>query len=174
MTDAPDDHTPPPYNWQLQRWRLGAIFSLILLAITVATLFSMQEQFKAQMTHMQTKLKSVPQIKYIAVLMDDQNLPAQLITFDPQDGRLQIQRLNDTMEGRDDSMQLWALDDSGRPLSLGVLTPKLKTAQLPVSDRILSQAVGLAISVEARGGVENGQPPRLPYLYTGTLIQKAL
>jgi len=173
MTEL-DQAPPPPYNWSLQRWRLATIFSLILLSVAVATIFSMKEQFKAQITHMQTKLKSVPQIKYVAVLVDDKFTPAQLITFDPQDGRLQIQRLNDIKEGREDSMQLWALDDAGRPLSLGVLTPKLKTAQLPVSEKILSQAVGLAISVEERGGVESGKQPRLPYLYTGTLIQKAL
>jgi anti-sigma-K factor RskA len=163
-----------PYNWSLQRWRLATIVSLILLAVAAATIFSMGEQFKAQIVHMQAKLKSAPQIKYVAVLMDDKRAPAQLITFDPQDTYLQVQRLNDVMEGREDSMQLWALDDSGRPLSLGVLTPKLKTAQVKVSEKVLSEAVGLAISVEERGGVEPDHPPRLPYLYTGRLIQKAL
>ncbi|APW47297.1 anti-sigma factor [Rhodoferax antarcticus] len=173
MTE-PNQAPPPPYNWGLQRWRLATIASLILLSVAVASIFSMQEQFKAQIGHMQTKLKLVSQIKYVAVLMDDKNTPAQLITYDTQDGQLQIQRLNDVEEGREQSMQLWALDDQGRPLSLGVLTPKLKTAQLPVSDKILSQATGLIISVEAKGGVEAGRQPRLPYLYTGTLIQKAM
>ena len=168
------DQAPKPYDWSLQRWRLATIFSVILLSVAVATVFSMREQFKAQIEHMQAKLKSAPQIKYVAVLMDDKHAPAQLITFDPQDAHLQVQRLNDVMEGREDSMQLWALDDSGRPLSLGVLTPKLKTAQVAVTEKVLSQAAGLAISVEERGGVEPDHPPRLPYLYTGTLIKKAL
>lgn len=172
MTEL-DQAPPPPYNWGLQRWRLATIVSMILLAVAVAAIFSMQEQFKAQIGHMQTKLKSVPQIKYVAVMVDDQHAPQQLVTFDVQDGFLQVQRLSDIQEGREQSMQLWALDDSGRPLSLGVLTPKLRTAQVVASDKLLSQAVSLAISVEARGGIEPGKQPRQPWLYTGTLIQKA-
>jgi anti-sigma-K factor RskA len=172
MTDI--EQAPPPYNWGLQRWRLLAIFALILLSVAVATIFSMREQFSAQIEHMQLKVKSAPHIKYVAVLADEQHVPAQLVTFDTQDGFLQIQRLSDIEEGREQSMQLWALDDSGRPLSLGVLTPKLRTAQIAVTDKVLSQAVSLAVSVEQRGGIEPGKAPRQPWLYTGTLIQKAM
>jgi anti-sigma-K factor RskA len=169
-TQAPSQQLP----CHATRWRIATLACLILLAIAAASGMSMLEQFKAQLSHLQTKLKSVPQIKYIAVLLDDKHMPAQLLTFDPQDGFLQVQRLNDVKEGQEDSMQLWALDDSGQALSLGVITPKIKTAQLPVSDKILSQASALAISVENKGGVEAGQLPRLPYLFTGVLIQKAL
>lgn len=172
MTD-PNQAPPPPYNWGLQRWRLATIVSLILLSIAVASIFSLQEQFKGQIAHMQTKLKSAPHIKYVAVLVDEQHVPQQLVTFDVQDGFLQVQRLSDIQEGREQSMQLWALDDSGRPLSLGVLTPKLRTAQVAASDKLLSQAVSLAVSVEERGGIEPGKQPRQPWLYTGALIQKA-
>jgi anti-sigma-K factor RskA len=156
------------------RWRIATIVCLMLLAIAAASGLSMLEQFKAQLSHLQTKLKSTSQIKYVAVLLDDKHLPAQLITFDPLDGYLLVQRLNDVKEGQEDSMQLWALDDSGRPLSLGVLTTKIKTAQLPVTDKILSQATALAISVENKGGVAADRPPRLPYLFTGALIRKAV
>ena len=175
MTDTtsnPNLATTPPCH--ATRWRIATIICLILLAIASATGMSMMEQFKAQLIHMQTKLKSVPQVRYVAVLLDDKHLPAQLITFDPLDGYLLIQRLNDVKEGQEDSMQLWALDSEDRPLSLGVLTTRIKTAQIPVSDKILSQARGLAISVENKGGVEAGRPPRLPYLFAGALIQKAL
>jgi anti-sigma-K factor RskA len=175
MTDSHiADNTPSePGPPRASLWRLSTIICLIFLAIAAATGVSMMEQFKAQISHMQTQLKSVPQIKYIAVLFDDKQLPAQVITFVPQDGFVQIQRLNDVKEGPDDSMQLWALDDSGRALSLGVVTPRIKTAQLAVSDQILSQAKGLAISVENKGGVEATAQPRLPYLFRGVLIQKA-
>jgi anti-sigma-K factor RskA len=178
MTDIPDSPTdndiPKPYNWALQRWRLATIACVILLAVAAATMVSMMEQFKAQVSHLQTKLKTTQQIKYVSVLLDDKQLPAMLLSFDLQDGYLQVQRLNDVKEGQEDSMQLWALDAEGRPLSLGVLPVKLKTAQVPVTDKILSQATGLAISVENKGGVEAGRLPRLPYLYTGALVQKAL
>ena len=174
MTDTPNTDIPKPYNWRLQRWRLATIALAILLAVAAATMVSMMEQFKAQVTHLQTKLKTLPQTKYVAVLLDDKQLPAMLLSFDPQDGYLHVQRLNDVKEGREDSMQLWALDAEERPLSLGVLPTKLKTAQVPVNDKILSQATGMAISVEEKGGVEVGRLPRLPYLFTGALIQKAM
>jgi anti-sigma-K factor RskA len=178
MTDIPESPTdndiPKPYNWALQRWRLATIACVILLAVAAATMVSMMEQFKAQVSHLQTKLKTTQQIKYVAVLMDDKQLPAMLLSFDLQDAYLQVQRLNDVKEGPEESLQLWALDSEGRALSLGVLSPKLKTAQVPVSDKILLQATGLAISVENKGGVEADRKPSLPYLFTGALIQKAL
>lgn len=171
MTDTVQPATPPCHA---TRWRIATIVCLILLSVATATGMSMMEQFKAQLEHLQKKLKQMPQVKYVAVLQDDNHHPAQLITFDPQDGYLLIQRLNDVKEGQEDSMQLWALDDQDRPLSLGVLTPKIKTAQIRVSDKILSQAKALAISVENKGGVEAGKLPRLPYLFSGMLIQKTL
>lgn len=164
--------TPPPYRGNI--WRIATIICLILLSVAAATGMSMMEQFKAQLEHVQAKLKTLPQVRYIAVLQDDKQQPGQLITFDPQDGYLQVQRLTDIQEGREQSLQLWALDADGRALSLGVLTPKIKTAQVHASDKILSQAKGLAVSVEIKGGVEAGSPPRLPYLFTGALIKKAL
>ena len=71
------------------------------------------EQFKAQLVHLQAKLKSVPQVRYVAVLLDDKAAPALLVTFAPQEGALQLQRLNAVKEGREDSMQLWALPAGG-------------------------------------------------------------
>jgi anti-sigma-K factor RskA len=173
MTDTVQA-TPANPPCHATRWRIATIVCLILLAIAAATGVSMMEQFKAQMQHFQKKLKAVPQVKFVAVLQDDKHQPAQLITFDPQDGYLLIQRLNDVKEGQEDSMQLWALDDQDRPLSLGVLATKIRTAQIPASDKVLSQAKKLAISVENKGGVEAGKLPRLPYLFSGALIQKTL
>lgn len=162
------EQLPTPANW----WRVISIVCLLLLAIGAASGVSMYEMFNAQLTHLQAKLKNAPQIKYIAVLLDAKQAPGVLVSFDPQDGFLQLQRLTDIKEGPDDSMQLW--DTSGsKPQSLGVLTPKIRTAQLPMSANGLNGISALAISVENRGGVEPGTPPRLPYLYTGALIQKA-
>lgn len=173
MTDTVQT-TPVHPPCHATRWRIATIVCLILLAIAAATGVSMMEQFKAQMQHLQKKLKAVPQVKYVAVLLDDKHQSAQLITFDPQDGYLLIQRLNDVKEGQEDSMQLWALDDQDRPLSVGVLATKIRTAQIPVSDKVLSQTRKLAISVENKGGVEADKLPRLPYLFIGDLIQKTL
>ena len=155
-------------------WRLATIICLIVLAIGAAAGVSMFEMFNAQITHLQGKLKNAPQTKYVAVLLDDKQAPGMLVTFDPQDGYLQLQRLTDIKEGPDDSMQLWATNGNGKPQSLGVLTPKIRTAQLPVTDKTLAAVTQLAISVENRGGIEPGTLPRLPYLYTGALIHKTL
>jgi len=153
-------------------WRAGAIAGAIVLLIAVASAFSLYEQFRAQMQHMQNQLQTVAQIKTISVLTDDQHAPAMLITQDPQEFTLQLQRLNDVAEGQEDSMQLWALSGTERPRSLGVLSSKVKMQRLNASDKDLSNVAYLAISVENKGGVSPSQGPRLPYLFKGAVVQK--
>lgn len=67
------------------------------------------------MEHLQAKMKNLPQIKYASVLVDEKNASAQLITFDPLDNFVQIQRVNDIKEGPNDSMQLRAIPTAGKP-----------------------------------------------------------
>lgn len=155
-------------------WRAGTISLAVLLAIGLAVTLSMYEVFKAQIAHLQAKLQTLPQIQYVAVLTDSQAAPAMLITLDPQEKALQIQRLNAVTEGREDTMQLWALDANGKPESLGVLESKGKTLRLATSAKLLQGVTQLAISVEDKGGVPNSQGPRLPFLFRGPLVQKAL
>jgi anti-sigma-K factor RskA len=155
-------------------WRLLSIVLLVLLAVGVATGKSMFEMFNAQIAHLQAKVKNVPQTKYIAVLLDAKLAPGVLVTFDPQDGFLMLQRITDIKEGPNDSMQLWDNSNPAKPVSMGVLTPKIRTAQLPIKEAALSKVTQLAISVENRGGVEPGTLPLLPYLYSGALVLKAL
>ena len=154
-------------------WRAATVFLAILLCIGLAAAMSMFAQFEAQMQHMQTQLKTVQQIKYISILADDKGAPAMLATLDPQDHTLQLQRLNAVVEGQDDTMQLWALSATGRPVSLGTLTSKIKTQRLNASDSDLAPVTQLAISVENKGGVDPAQGPRLPYLFQGAVVQKA-
>lgn len=171
MTES-DSPTPAPCH--AGRWRAATVFCLLLLAIGAATGMSMFEQFKAQLHHLQTKLETVHQIKYVAVLLDEAKSPALLVTLDPLEAAWQVQRLNEVAEGREDTMQLWALPLNGEPRSLGVLTRGNKTLSLPLAEGDKLDAPRLAISVEAKGGVEPGVGPRLPYLFEGMLIQKAL
>lgn len=173
MTEStqPTPEIIPPYT---TGWRLTAIILMVILAVTAASGVGMYEMFNAQMTHLQAKLKSAPQTKYVAVLLDNKQAPGVLVTFDPQDGQLMLQRLTDIKEGPNDSMQLWDNSDPAKPISLGVLTPKIRTAQLPMTEKTLSKVTQLAISVENRGGTEAGKMPLLPYLYAGALVQKAL
>ena len=155
-------------------WRALAILLMVLLLIGWAASASMFEQLKAQIGHLQTRLVDVPQVRHIAVLEDDLKLPAMLVTYDPKQGALLLQRLNEVREGREDSMQLWALAGDAPPRSLGVIESKYKTLQMPVSERDLEGVTRLAISAENKGGVPEAVGPRLPYLFQGWLVLKSI
>lgn len=168
--------TPPAVStvYHVTRWRIATVACLIVMVFGFATGVSMYEQFKAQIGHLQTKLKDTAQIKYVAVLLDDQQAPALLVTFDPQDAALQLQRLNDVIEGSTQSLQLWAVPANGQARSLGVLPSNGKTLRLPASDQALADVMQLAISVEKKDSADLQDAPSLPYLFTGALVQKAI
>jgi anti-sigma-K factor RskA len=155
-------------------WRAGTYFCLLLLAIAAAAGVSMFEQFSAQIRDLQQKVQQTAQLQTVAVLLDDKGQAALLLTQVSGESVVQLQRLNAVVEGGEDSMQLWALTDAAAPRSLGVLTPKLKTLRLTVGEQAMAGVQQLAISVENRGGVSQAQGPRLPYLFTGALVRKAL
>ena len=109
------------------------------------------------------------------MLLDEQQRAAMLVSLDTEGKQLQLQRLNAVAEGPQDSMQLWALAEGQAPRSLGVIANKNKTLQLPLNDAaLLSGAHALAISVEEKGGVPAAQGPRLPYLFQGDWVKKAI
>lgn len=155
-------------------WRAATIFCLLLMALAGTAGWSMFEQFTAQVRDLQQKVQRTAQLQYVAVLLDDKNEPAILVTQVSGESVLQLQRLNAVVEGGDDSMQLWALSATGPARSLGVMTAKLKTLRLPANEQTLVDVARLAISVENRGGVSDSQGPRLPYLFSGSVIRKAL
>lgn len=155
-------------------WRALTIFLMVVLLLGWAASTSMIEQLKAQIAHLQAKVAVLPQVRHISVLLDGKQLPALLVTFDPGTGMLQLQRLNDVTEGREDSMQLWALEPGKPPRSLGLIVSRYKTLQLPAKAEDLVGVTQLAISVEDKGGVSDSQGPRLPYLFKGWLVQKAI
>jgi anti-sigma-K factor RskA len=169
----PSDAIRPPVRVS-RWWRALAYVLLLVLMLGAATTVSLYEQLMAQIGHLQGKAAQTPQVRFIAVLLDDQQRAAMLVTMDPQAGALQLQRLNDVAEGREDSMQLWALVPDRPPRSLGVITSKYKTLQISASATALEGVGELAISVEDKGGVSESQGPRLPWLFKGWLVQKAL
>lgn len=171
-----DKHTPtaPTTCGVSTWWRVATFVCLVALSVAVATGFSMLAQFEAQVRHLQNQLKDTAQLKYLAVLNDAQQQPAMLITMNLQDNALQLQRLNAVIEGREQSLQLWALSEGDPVRSLGVLPSKGKTLLLPATERDWASATRLGISVEAKGGALPVQGPSLPYLFTGPVIQKAL
>lgn len=154
-------------------WRALAIALLLVLLVIGASGVSMFEQFKAQVRHLQDQVSAQPQIRQIAVLLDEQQKPALLVTVDPNSGVLQLERLNEVREGPDQSLELWALDGERTPRSLGVIASKVQTPQLPLDPTALAGATALAVSVENKGGAE-GRRPNPPWLFRGWLVQKAI
>jgi anti-sigma-K factor RskA len=175
MNSTPPSAEAPKTPVRVSRWWRALAYLLgLVLMLGAATTVSLYEQLKAQIGHLQARVAQVPQVRFIAVLLDDQQRPALLFTMDPQAGVLQLQRLNEVAEGREDSMQLWALEPGQSPRSLGVVASKFKTLQITASALALEGATELAISVEDKGGVPDRQGPRLPWLFKGWLVQKAL
>jgi anti-sigma-K factor RskA len=174
MTAQPSPSSAPARPGVSAWWRAATYALLVVLAILWASGLSLMSQFTAQIQHLQEQAAHTAHVRYVAVLLDDKTQPALLVTLDPQDKALQLQRLNAVKEGREDTMQLWALRPDSAPVSLGVLPSKVATPRLPVISGVLEGAVQLAISVEDKGGVDERKGPRLPYLFQGALVQKAL
>ena len=163
----------PPASRVSPWWRVLSVLLLAALLLGWAASSSMVEQLKAQISHLQAKV-AVLQVKHVAVLLDTQQRPALLVTFDPGAKALQLQRLNDVMEGREESLQLWALASGKPPRSLGLLTSRYKTLQIPARAEDLVGAEELAVSVEVKGGAADAAGPELPLLFKGWLVQKAI
>lgn len=179
------DHLPPkndPASTVRDRrvsswWRALAILLALLLFIGGATGLSLFEQFKTQVRHLQGQLVKQSQIRQLAVLLDVQQQPAMLVTVDPISKLIQLQRLNEVSEGREDGLQLWALNGDQAPLSLGLIARRQQTPQLQLDAAALAaldSATELAVSVEGKDGVPEGQGPSLPWLFRGHLVDKAL
>jgi len=155
-------------------WRALGIFLILVVFIGWAVGASMYEQFKAQIQHLEAKLVEIPQVREVAVLLDAQQAPAMLLTYDPKNQKLQVQRLNDIKEGREQRLHVWAMADGDTPRLLGVLTDRYKTQQLEVPSQALAGARALGVSVENKDrGPRDGQP-RQPWLFKGGLVQKAI
>jgi anti-sigma-K factor RskA len=175
MTATPSFPSVPEPSRQVSPWwRAVAILLLLVLFIGTATGISLFEQFKTQLKHLQSQLVAQPHIQQLAVLLDDQQQPAMLITINSDANSLQIERLNDVQEGREQRLQLWALSTNQAPRSLGILERKIKTPQVPLPSGGLGNSTELAISVEGQDGAAEGRGPNQPWLFRGGLITKAL
>ena len=84
-----------------------------------------------------------------------------LVTFDPKNNQLVLQRVGGFQEGADKSLQLWALPPAGGPRSLGVLGQE-KLLNLTAGEADVRQVPALAISLEPRGGVPSAGGPTGP------------
>ena len=99
----------------------------------VVTTVGLQDRLGAQIDELQAKLSNQPQIEYVAVLNDEQASASMLVTFDPKNRKLTLQRVGGYQEASDKSLQLWALPPGSKPRSLGVLSQE-KLLQLAAGE----------------------------------------
>lgn len=160
--------------WQsLALWRGGAVAGALATVVAVMSAVGLREEMDSRVAALQSELANQPHVQYVAVLNDDSAGPAMLVTFDPANQRLTLQRVGGYQEASDKSLQLWALPPGGAPRSLGVLTRE-RLLQLAAGESDIQGVPALAISLEPEGGVPSERGPTGPVLFTGALIQKML
>jgi anti-sigma-K factor RskA len=175
MVAAARARPAPATGWwrNLPLWRGAAGAGALATVLAVVTTVGLRDRLGAQIDGLQAKLSAQPQIEYVAVLNDDQASASLLVTFDPKNRRLTLQRVGGYQEASDKSLQLWALPPGSKPRSLGVLTPE-KLLQLAAGEADVREVPALAVSLEPKGGVPSETGPTGPVLFKGALIQKML
>jgi anti-sigma-K factor RskA len=154
-------------------WRGAAAAGVTAAIIAVVVGTDQRTQLGVQIASLQTQLQAAPQIEYVAVLADGRADASMLVTFDPKNKKLLLQRVGGYQEASDKSLQLWALPPKGGPRSLGVLGAD-KLLRLTAVEGDVREVPTLAISLEPKGGVPSAGGPTGPVLFKGALIQKML
>lgn len=169
--------TEPPARggwWRsLPLWRGTTAAGALATVLAVVTAVGLRDDLGAQIGALQARLEAQPQIEYVAVLNDDQASASMLVTFDPKNRQLTLQRVGGYQEAADKSLQLWALPPGAAPRSLGVLSQD-KLLQLATDQQAVGGVPALAISLEPKGGVPSETGPTGPVLFKGALIRKLL
>jgi anti-sigma-K factor RskA len=166
---------PAVLGWwrNLALWRSASAAGALGTVLAVVTAVGLRDDLGSQIGELQARLASTPQVAYVAVLNDDQASASMLVTFDPKNNKLTLQRVGGFQEASDKSLQLWALPPAGSPRSLGVLSQE-RLLQLAAGEADVREVPTLAISLEPKGGVPSATGPTGPVLFKGALIQKML
>ena len=166
---------PGPGGWwqSLLLWRGAAAAGVAATVFATVLGLNLREQLGGEIGQLQARLQATPQIAYVAVLADDKSDASMLVTFDPTNKRLTLQRVGGYQEAGDRSLQLWALPPTGAPRSLGVLGTE-RVLRLTAGENDVREVPLLALSLEPKGGVPGAGGPTGPVLFKGALIQKQL
>ena len=175
MASAAQTRPAPATGWwrNLALWRGAAGAGAVATVLAVVSTVGLRDRLGVQIDELQARLSAQPQIEYVAVLNDEQASASMLVTFDPKNRKLTLQRVGGYQEASDRSLQLWALPPGAKPRSLGVLTQE-KLLQLAAGEADVREVPALAISLEPKGGVPSETGPTGPVLFKGALIQKML
>ena len=170
---------PHASGWwrSLRVWRgataAGALATLVAVVAGVQLNGGLRASADRQIAQLQQQLQAAPQVQYVAVLADAQADASMLVTFDPNNQQLVLQRIGSFQEGANQSLQLWALPPAGGPRSLGVLGQD-KLVKLVANAADVNAIPTLAISLEPKGGVPSAGGPTGPVLFKGQLIKRML
>jgi anti-sigma-K factor RskA len=175
--------------WQsLPLWRGAAFTGALATVAAIVTGVVLHEQLGTrlgqelaaqaramgtQIADLRNQLQAAPQIQYVAVLADDKAAASILVTVDPKNRRMTLQRVGGYREASDKSLQLWALPPQGAPRSLGVLGND-RVLRLTATESEVREVPALAISLEPKGGVPSEGGPTGPVLFKGALLQTVL
>ena len=167
-------------NRALAWWRglavAGSLATVAAVSVGLWLTDTAQQQMsslQAQLETTQAALQAAPQIQYVAVLADGKADASMLVTFDPRNNQLVLQRVGGFKESANQSLQLWALPPQGAPRSLGVMGHG-KLDQFEAHESDVKAVPALAISLEPKGGVPSETGPTGPVLFKGALIRRDL
>jgi anti-sigma-K factor RskA len=156
-------------------WRGLTSMSVGVAAVALMVGFKLNSshaKLGQELEELGARLRATPEIQYVAVLADDKAAASMLATFDPKSKRLTLKRVGGFVAPADKSLQLWALPQTGRPTSLGVLGADA-VVRLTASASDVNVPT-LAISLEPKGGVPSSSGPTGPVLFKGALIETSL
>ena len=107
------------------------------------------------------------QPSYVATLTDASGKTMMMVYIGRKSDELWIKYEGDAMPA-DASLELWGMDETGQPKSLGLINAKGKSVmKLPViADKSIAQYKALAVSMEPPGGSTTGQPTG-PVMFKG-------
>lgn len=154
----------------------GSLATVAAVSVGLWLTGTAQQQMSSLQTQLQTTqaaLQAAPQIQYVAVLADGKADASMLVTFDPRNNQLVLQRVGGFKEPSNQSLQLWALPPQGAPRSLGVMGQG-KLDQFEAHESDVKAVPALAISLEPKGGVPSETGPTGPVLFKGALIRRDL
>jgi anti-sigma-K factor RskA len=167
----------------VRRWRSIASFTSAIAAALVALLGfqlfapdwlpeAMRPKPRTQLVEVKTPSVAAPSAQYVAVLQQDGNSPAFILTVDAATKNFTVRKVGAAAEpGK--SFELWLISDKlQRPHSLGVIGSGDFTSRPALSsyDADTINAATYAVTVEQAGGSPDGNPHSAP-IFTGKLVE---
>ena len=168
---------------RMRRWRAATLVAGVIAACLLAVVVVQETNPDLLPAALQSKAKTVEVVKtvevpsprpaeFVAVLQNDADSPAFLLTFDLDKRMLTVRAVGaERQSGK--SYELWLVSDKyAAPRSLGVIgtAPYTVRPTAPEYDAVTLNRATYAVSLEPEGGSPTGTPTG-PVLYSGRLMQ---